>query len=108
MRARSLKRQKQDREVNDLARFAAACSGRSCMLCCFHQGAEVHHLWGRNGKLRHHIANLFFACRECHEELIPITPPKVLYRLKKLRDHWACDDEVARELSRNKNGRIDL
>ena len=108
MRARSLKRQREDKQVNDLAEFADTCRGMSCMLCRYHTGAEVHHLWGRNSKLRHHLANLFWACKECHDELIPLTLPKVLYRLKKLREHWACDDEVAKELSRNKNGRIDL
>lgn len=108
MRARSLKRQREDREVDDLERFIRTFAFTPCWLCGDDGKMEVHHIFGRSGKLRHHHANLFWCCDYCHAEIVPLIPPKAVYRIKKRRWPVWCDDCVAKELSRNKNGRIDI
>jgi 5-methylcytosine-specific restriction endonuclease McrA len=95
LRPRSLKRQREDRAVNDLAEFSALFIGGLCWGCRKELATEIDHAWGRNSKLRHHRCNLGALCRECHESKVITTESMQRYkRLKKRYDRDGFDAAI--------------
>lgn len=110
LRKRNPKRAKQDRQVNHLKEFHSSYVDGCglCWICFVNAAAQVHHIASRNHRLRHHQTNLLPVCISCHEDLIPRMPVPVVFAFRKMRYPGSFDKEIAAELLRAKNGRVDL
>lgn len=104
MRFHDPKRQKEDREINDLQEFSDLFIGERCWFCNDARATDINHMAGRNSPFRHHRASLSAACRECHREAIPGMSLSTQLYYKKKHDPDGYDRAVASRLQAAKNG----
>lgn len=104
MRFHDPKRQKEDREINDMDEFSELFIGEPCWFCLVARATEINHMAGRNSIYRHHRASLSATCRKCHSEAIPGMSVGTQMYYKRLRDPEGYSREVHRRLQADKNG----